>query len=121
MTKLKTLRIGLVASLIATLFAVLGHTRSATTEQLSESAFSGSLDHPAIQYGDRAPTDPVTELDRKIANDQLRLTFSQTDGYLRSLLAELEIPLESQIMVFSKTGIQGALTSPNNPRALFCN
>ena len=121
MTKLKTLRIGLVASLIATLFAVLGHTRSATTEQLSESAFSGSLDHPAIQYGDRAPTDRVTELNRKIANDQLRLKFSQTDGYLRSLLAELEIPLESQIMVFSKTGIQGALTSPNNPRALFFN
>src|ERR1043166_6456605 len=67
MTKLKTLRIGLVASLIATLFAVLGHTRSATTEQLSESAFSGSLNHPAIQYGDRARTDRETWVSPKTA------------------------------------------------------
>src|SRR5437667_1171504 len=121
MTKRKTLRIGFAGFVIATVFSILSHSRSATTEQLSDTAFSGSLDHPAIQYGNRAPTDRVTQLNRKIANDQLRLTFTQTDGYLRSLLAELRIPVESQIMVFSKTGIQGALTGPNNPRALFFN
>jgi hypothetical protein len=30
------------------------------------------------------------------------------------------VPVESQILVFTKTGVQSHLTSPTNPRA-FCN
>ena len=37
------------------------------------------------------------------------------------MLQALSIPVDSQLLVFSKTGLQGALTSPSNPRALFFN
>lgn len=40
-------------------------------------------------------------------------------GYLRALLRRLEIPLESQLLVFSKTGVQHAFTGPRTPRALY--
>src|SRR5438067_2466354 len=102
MTKVYASNIGFTACLIAMLFGVIAHSSSAPTEQLADTAFSGSLDHPAIQYGSRPATDLVTELNRKIANDQVRPAFNETDGYLRSILADLRIPIESQIMVFSK-------------------
>ena len=37
----------------------------------------------------------------------------------RRCLEALGVPVESQLLVFSKTGVQRALTSPHNPRALF--
>src|SRR4051812_16427365 len=40
-------------------------------------------------------------------------------GYLRPVLDALGIPIESQLLVFSKTGAQRAYTSPLTPRALF--
>ena len=40
-------------------------------------------------------------------------------GYLRALLERLNIPLESQLLVFSKTGVQHAFTGPHTPRALY--
>ena len=42
-------------------------------------------------------------------------------GYLRSVLQALNVPVESQLMVFSKARVQAAYTSPANPRALFFN
>jgi hypothetical protein len=38
-----------------------------------------------------------------------------------SVLDALGVPVESQLLVFSKTGVQRAYTSPHNPRALFYN
>lgn len=50
----------------------------------------------------------------------------QIDGrssleFLKWLLAELEIPEESQVLLFSKTSLQIRLISPLNPRALYFN
>ncbi|HZI51128.1 MAG TPA: hypothetical protein VFE29_04850, partial [Terriglobia bacterium] len=42
-------------------------------------------------------------------------------GYLLSLLDALGIPLESQLLLFSKTSLQAVLIDPANPRALFFN
>jgi hypothetical protein len=47
------------------------------------------------------------------------LAFRPDSGYLRSVLDALKVPLESQVLVFSKTGIQGTVTGPANPRALY--
>jgi hypothetical protein len=38
---------------------------------------------------------------------------------LRSLLEALEVPLESQVLVFSQTSSQAKLISPENPRAIY--
>src|SRR5207237_5008229 len=40
-------------------------------------------------------------------------------GYLRPLLDALGVPFQSQLLVFSKTGVQRARTGPHTPRALF--
>src|ERR1700722_13847869 len=77
-----------------------------------------SLDDPAIGYSSLPLTDPVTELSRKIEQGQVRLAFDPVTGYLPAVLKALDIPVESQMAVFSKTSIQGMRIEPSNPRVL---
>ncbi|MCX6593249.1 MAG: hypothetical protein NTZ56_17170 [Acidobacteria bacterium] len=72
-----------------------------------------SPDHPAIRYA-TAPTENVAA-----RLDLSRLTFDDRFGYLPSLLRELGISPDSQLLVFSKTSFQGARVSPANPRAIY--
>ena len=81
----------------------------------------GSLAHPAIGYFSRPTTDPVAELKRWIEDGTARLTFDEGTGYLRSALEALHVPIESQMLVFSKTSLQRERISPQNPRALYFN
>jgi hypothetical protein len=77
------------------------------------------LSHPAIQYS-RPSNDPVAALLRR-PDAVSRLTSEGPSGYLRSILAALEIPESSQIMVFSKGSVQSSRIEANNPRALYFN
>lgn len=88
----------------------------------ARSAFPGMLDaHPAIEYRSAAVHDAVTTLIEDVKTGATALKFDGRQGYLRSVLTALNIPIESQILVFSKTGIQNAHTSPENPRAFYFN
>src|SRR5688500_14450360 len=88
----------------------------------SRSMFPGMLDqHPAIDYRTSALTDPITALQRTLTAGSASLEFDGRLGFLRSLLATLNVPVESQILLFSKTGIQHPFTNPENPRALYFN
>src|SRR2546421_392991 len=79
----------------------------------------GVLDeHPAIQYRFRPTTDRVTQLNRALAAGRT-LSRDPQNGYLRAVLDALGVPVESQLLVFSKTGVQRAYTSPHTPRALY--
>jgi hypothetical protein len=81
--------------------------------------FEAGLQHQAIQYYTRPVTDPVHELDRKIQNGEAHLKFDGNGGYLRSLLELLNVPVESQLLVFSKTSLLARLISPEHPRSVF--
>jgi len=83
--------------------------------------FPGGLDHPAIEYATRPAHNVVSELNRKIQQGEIRLTFNGPSGYLRSTLQALNIPVESQMVVFSKTSLQQPLINPLNPRSIFFN
>lgn len=86
----------------------------------SASPFTGVLDeHPVIQYASRPTRDRVAALNQKLAQGTVTLRFEERAGYLRSALDALGVPVESQLLVFSKTGIQRAATGPRNPRALY--
>ena len=88
----------------------------------SRSVFPGTLDqHPAIDYRGSVLTDAVSRLQQQLSSGQTALAFDGSQGFLRSLLATLGVPVESQILLFSKTGIQHPFTSPENPRALYFN
>ena len=88
----------------------------------SRTLFPGTLDqHPAIDYHTSALSDPITALQRQMSAGSVALEFDGAQGFLKSLLATLNVPVESQILLFSKTGIQHPFTNPANPRALFFN
>jgi hypothetical protein len=77
--------------------------------------------HPNVSYMTAAVTDPVVRLQERIRRGEVRLTAEPTRGYLRSLLAALDVPAESQVLVFSKSSFQAARINPQNPRAIYFN
>jgi hypothetical protein len=68
-----------------------------------------------------APLDPIARLAQQIDRGELALEFRQRSGYLESLLEHLDVNLDSQVLVFSKTSFQHELISPRNPRAIYFN
>jgi hypothetical protein len=84
-------------------------------------AFTQSRDHAAIAYTRTAANDPVARLDQKLADGSVTLPREPVSGYLRSILAALQVPIESQMLVFSQTSLQASQISFLNPRALFFN
>jgi hypothetical protein len=91
------------------------------TASLATTPFSAFPDHPAIEYSTRPPHDRVAELQRGLEDGSVMLTAGGPGQYLRSLLDTLDIPIESQLAVFSKSSVQARLISPQNPRTLFFN
>ena len=69
------------------------------------------LDHAAIQYRTAATGDAVARLIRE----------KRTARDLADLLAQLNINVDSQALVFSKTSFQAERISPRNPRAIYFN
>jgi hypothetical protein len=78
-------------------------------------------EHPAIRYMGRPTTDLVAKLNQTLAESRRVLPRDARTGYLLSVLDALGVPAESQLLVFSKTGVQSAYTNPKNPRALYFN
>ena len=61
-------------------------------------------------------------LQKQIDAGKASLTFDEKDhGYLKSVLALLNVPVDSQTLVFSKTSFQYPKISPDHPRALYYN
>ncbi len=65
--------------------------------------------------------DAVARLERRLEAGATSLEYREGTGYLPSLLQQLQISLDSQVLVFSKTSFQHALINPKNPRALYFN
>lgn len=66
--------------------------------------------------------DPVAELARSIEEGKTHLDYASNGwGYLPSLLKQLDLDVDSQILVFSKTSFQLTKISPKTPRALYFN
>jgi hypothetical protein len=84
-------------------------------------AFSGEPDQPEIGYSTKPVTDPVTLLNRKIESGEVRLEPARVGGYLRAVLDALHVPIESQLVVFSRTSLQQRIIYPTNPRTIFFN
>ncbi|MGP0074437.1 MAG: hypothetical protein ACLPWF_21185 [Bryobacteraceae bacterium] len=78
-------------------------------------------DHAAIQYPTQATDDAIARLQQKMDSGAVKLDFDAKFGYLPSLLKQLGIHIDSQMLVFSKTSFQGPKISPKKPRALYFN
>jgi hypothetical protein len=84
-------------------------------------AFVGSRDHAAIRYSAGETNNPAAALNRRLQSGDATLTFDPANGYLRSLLDALGVPVESQALVFSKTSFQASHINFRNPRAVYFN
>lgn len=79
------------------------------------------FDEDTIKYSRTAASGPVARLQTRLERGEVKLQHEEKDGYLRSLLAELRVPLASQMLVFSKTSFQRERISPETPRAWYFN
>jgi hypothetical protein len=74
-----------------------------------------------INYLTATTTDPVARLQERVQRGQASLSFEDRRGYLPAVLKALEIPVSSQVLVFSKTSFQRTRISPATPRAIYFN
>jgi hypothetical protein len=79
------------------------------------------LDDPAIQYATGPVSDPVSKLKERVERGEVKLDFDPRFGYLPSVLRHLNVPLSSQMLVFSKTSLQSSRIFPRTPRAIYFN
>jgi hypothetical protein len=94
---------------------------AADRDQAREDTTILPLDHKAIQYATGPLNDPVTKLDRDLAAGKTKLEFNSQFGWLPSLLKHLDVNVDSQMLVFSKTSFQAPKIGPHAPRAIFFN
>jgi hypothetical protein len=86
-----------------------------------EGLFSAGRYHPAIGYDAWPARDTVAELNVEIQQGLAQLKFHGAQGYLESVLNALDVPTESQMVVFSKTSLMQGIINPRNPRSVFFN
>jgi hypothetical protein len=93
---------------------------AASSGQKADEPWGGVLDeHPRIAYASRPTTDRIAALNQALASGARSLRRDSKTGYLTPVLEALGVPAESQLLVFSKTGVQRAHTGPHTPRAIF--
>lgn len=79
------------------------------------------FDREPILYRDTAPDNPVAKLDQALKSGSKKLAYDERRGYLESLLSALDVPRDSQTLVFSKTSLQRDRITADRPRALYFN
>ncbi|QDT13312.1 hypothetical protein [Planctomycetes bacterium K23_9] len=101
-------------------FQLLGILVLLATSPLANAQRNG-FEQPPIDYLNAPVHDPVAKLAAKIESGEAKLDYDDTFGYLKSVLKELDVPVSSQMLVFSKTSLQLHRISPRLPRALYFN
>lgn len=74
-----------------------------------------------INYSKTAPNDPVARLQKALDAGSIKLDYDEHFGYLPAVLKQLNVPVSSQSLVFSKTSFQRSRISPRTPRGVYFN
>ncbi len=80
---------------------------------------SQEYEQTPIRYSQSRPSNRVSRLVAEIEAGKKTLEYEEGRGYLRSLLAALEVPVSTQMLVFSKTSLQRDRIAPRTPRAIY--
>jgi hypothetical protein len=94
---------------------------SAPVDAQRAGAFRGSTEDPAIKYSTAPLNNAVADVNRKLQAGTIQLSFDGRSGFLRSALDALQLPVDSQLLVFSRASLQGKQIDEQNPRAVFFN
>lgn len=79
------------------------------------------FERPPIRYSKSTPDNRVSQLQAQLESGKVALDYEPKFGYLRGVLKALGIPIESQVLVYSKTSLQVQRISPETPRAIYFN
>lgn len=79
------------------------------------------LDADPIRYSSAPADNPAGRLDARLRRGELKLAHTADHGYLAAVLKALDVPVSSQVLVFSKTSLQASRIGPKTPRALYFN
>lgn len=79
------------------------------------------VEDPMHGYYTATPTDRFTRFNTELLAGRKTLATGDELSILRSVLKELEVPVSSQMLVYSVTSLQKNLISPRRPRALYFN
>jgi hypothetical protein len=104
---MRMLRTGAIAMMVVGLLA--------TTVVRAQDDFEAA----PINYSEAKPDNRVSRLIDAVEKGELKLETTREQGYLPALLKALEVPVESQMLVFSKTSLQTRRISPRTPRAIY--
>jgi hypothetical protein len=106
---------------ICIVFVVLAGVTVAVADRLEDTSYV-PYEHKAIQYFETPADEAVKRLDDSIDQGNAKLDFEPGGlGYLRDLLKQLGLNIDSQVLVFSQTSFQATLISPQRPRAVYFN
>lgn len=100
--------------LVAAVFGTLCHSESAL---MAQDDFEG----PPISYSETTPDNCISRLQERLNKGEVVLEHDNHFGYIKAVLQALNVPLESQSLVFSKTSLQLRRINPKTPRAIYFN
>ena len=101
-------RVGLIAFVVAFVIAISSFSQAAEFWDL-----------PPLRYSESVANDPFAKLMSEVEAGRVILPKHDSKAFLLALLKALDVPVESQVLVFSKTSKQVQLISPGNPRAIY--
>ncbi len=80
-----------------------------------------NYEEPPISYSTTRPDNKITRLQSQLQSGTVQLNYDEKsgNGYLRSLLESLQIPVSSQVLTFGRTSLQDDRISPKTPRAIY--
>jgi hypothetical protein len=84
-------------------------------------AAGDDFERAPIAYSTSEPVNDVAKLQARLERGEESLERDEKLGYLPALLEALNVPISSQMLVFSKTSLQRSRISPRRPRAIYFN
>lgn len=109
------------ATFALSLSTLIALTLRGLAEDFQGSTHKLEYDSDPINYSSSTPTDPVALAQKKLKASKNKgwLDFDPKYGYLPAMLELFNVPISSQMFVFSKTSVQRHNINPDNPRALY--
>jgi len=80
-----------------------------------------NIGEKGVDYYSPETNNPFATLMDRVSAGAVQLEYHPQQGYLPALLRELKIPVESQMLLFSKSSLQSGHIGPATPRALYFN
>jgi hypothetical protein len=84
-------------------------------------AMADDFDAAPILYRETPAKNVISAFEEQLKSGAIKLKSEEHTYFLRDALAQLKVPLSSQVLVFSKTSLQRHKIEPSTPRSIFFN